>query len=250
MARRTTITSDRPTSKRVGALRALGPFLRPYSVQVVLALIALAATSAISLILPLAAPGIASGAILVFVPALGAVLEPTLMGGGKQMMMGSLIQLQFGGGRNWPFGAAIAMMLMGLVTKNGILLVDFANQERAAGHDRRSALLSAARTRLRPIIMTTVAMGAGMAPIAMGLGVGVEFRSPMAIAVIGGLITSTVLSLLFVPVAFTFIDDIRRFGERKFGSRIKPEGKAEADREDDERRFALMTRDTGQPDKA
>ena len=66
-------------------------------------------------ILPLAAPGIASGAILVFVPALGAVLEPTLMGGGKQMMMGSLIQLQFGGGRNWPFGAAIAMMLMGLV---------------------------------------------------------------------------------------------------------------------------------------
>lgn len=66
-------------------------------------------------ILPLTMPGIASGAILVFVPALGAVLEPILMGGGKQMMMGSLIQLQFGGGRNWPFGAAIAMMLMALV---------------------------------------------------------------------------------------------------------------------------------------
>lgn len=63
-------------------------------------------------ILPLTAPGIIAGAILVFVPALGAVLEPTLMGGGKQMMMGSLIQLQFGGGRNWPFGAAIAMVLM------------------------------------------------------------------------------------------------------------------------------------------
>ena len=66
-------------------------------------------------ILPLTAPGILSGAILVFVPALGAVLEPVLMGGGKQMMMGSLIQLQFGGGRNWPFGAAIAMVLMALV---------------------------------------------------------------------------------------------------------------------------------------
>ncbi|WP_421591693.1 ABC transporter permease [Shinella sp. M27] len=66
-------------------------------------------------ILPLTAPGIVAGAILVFVPALGAVLEPTLMGGGKQMMMGSLIQLQFGGGRNWPFGAAIAMTLMALV---------------------------------------------------------------------------------------------------------------------------------------
>ncbi|MCZ4353238.1 ABC transporter permease [Roseovarius aestuarii] len=63
-------------------------------------------------ILPLTAPGIVSGAILVFVPALGAVLEPILMGGGKQMMMGSLIQLQFGGGRNWPFGAAIAMTLL------------------------------------------------------------------------------------------------------------------------------------------
>lgn len=66
-------------------------------------------------ILPLTAPGLTAGAILVFVPSLGAVLEPTLMGGGKQMMMGSLIQLQFGGGRNWPFGAAIAMTLMALV---------------------------------------------------------------------------------------------------------------------------------------
>ncbi|MCW5708895.1 ABC transporter permease [Shinella sp.] len=66
-------------------------------------------------ILPLTAPGLVAGAILVFVPALGAVLEPSLMGGGKQMMMGTLIQLQFGGGRNWPFGAAIAMTLMALV---------------------------------------------------------------------------------------------------------------------------------------
>ncbi|RFZ86863.1 ABC transporter permease [Shinella sp. WSJ-2] len=74
-------------------------------------------------ILPLTAPGLVAGAILVFVPALGAVLEPTLMGGGKQMMMGSLIQLQFGGGRNWPFGAAIAMTLMALVM---LFLIDTA----------------------------------------------------------------------------------------------------------------------------
>lgn len=67
------------------------------------------------IILPLTAPGIVAGAILVFVPSLGAVLEPSLMGGGKEMMMGTLIQLQFGGGRNWPFGAAIAMALMALV---------------------------------------------------------------------------------------------------------------------------------------
>lgn len=66
-------------------------------------------------ILPLTAPGIGAGAILVFVPALGALVEPSLMGGGKQMMMGSLIQLQFGGGRNWPFGAAIAMLLLAFV---------------------------------------------------------------------------------------------------------------------------------------
>lgn len=76
-------------------------------------------------ILPLTAPGIVSGAILVFVPALGAVLEPILMGGGKQMMMGSLIQLQFGGGRNWPFGSAIAVMLLAFVM---ILLIALARR--------------------------------------------------------------------------------------------------------------------------
>ncbi len=84
-------------------------------------------------ILPLTAPGLVAGAILVFVPALGAVLEPTLMGGGKQMMMGSLIQLQFGGGRNWPFGAAIAMTLMVLV-----MLFLIATALRAARREARS----------------------------------------------------------------------------------------------------------------
>ncbi|HJR64349.1 MAG TPA: efflux RND transporter permease subunit [Gemmatimonadaceae bacterium] len=99
------------------------------------------------------------------------------------------------------------IMLMGLVTKNGILLVDFTNQERAKGHDRLHALLSAARTRLRPIIMTTVAMIFGMLPLAMALGEGSETRAPMARAVIGGLITSTILTLFVVPVVYTLLDD-------------------------------------------
>jgi HAE1 family hydrophobic/amphiphilic exporter-1 len=100
------------------------------------------------------------------------------------------------------------IMLMGLVTKNGILLVDFANQEREAGRDRRQALLSAARTRLRPIIMTTVAMIFGMVPLALALGAGAEQRAPMGRAVIGGLVTSTLLTLFVVPVVYTLLDDL------------------------------------------
>jgi HAE1 family hydrophobic/amphiphilic exporter-1 len=99
------------------------------------------------------------------------------------------------------------IMLMGLVTKNGILLVDFANQQRAAGMDRREALLSAGRIRLRPIIMTTVAMIFGMLPLALAIGAGAEARAPMARAVIGGLVTSTVLTLFVVPVVYTLLDD-------------------------------------------
>ena len=100
------------------------------------------------------------------------------------------------------------IMLMGLVTKNGILLVDFANQLRVGGHPRAEALLSAGRIRLRPIIMTTVAMIFGMMPLALALGAGAEARAPMARAVIGGLITSTLLTLFVVPVMYTFLDDL------------------------------------------
>ena len=99
------------------------------------------------------------------------------------------------------------IMLMGLVTKNGILLVDFANQQREAGMDRREALLSSGRIRLRPIIMTTVAMIFGMLPLALAIGAGAETRAPMARAVIGGLITSTILTLFVVPVVYTLLDD-------------------------------------------
>lgn len=101
------------------------------------------------------------------------------------------------------------IMLMGLVTKNAILLVDFTNQARATGLSRHEALLQAGTTRLRPIVMTTLAMIFGMLPLAFAIGAGAEMRAPMARAVIGGLITSTLLSLLVVPVVYTFLDDLR-----------------------------------------
>jgi HAE1 family hydrophobic/amphiphilic exporter-1 len=99
------------------------------------------------------------------------------------------------------------IMLMGLVTKNGILLVDFTNQQREQGMGRLEAILSAGRIRLRPIIMTTVAMIFGMIPLALAIGEGAEQRAPMARAVIGGLITSTLLTLFVVPVMYTLLDD-------------------------------------------
>ncbi|MBI2838325.1 MAG: efflux RND transporter permease subunit [Acidobacteria bacterium] len=106
------------------------------------------------------------------------------------------------------------IMLMGLVTKNAILLVDFTNQARARGTDRSAALIQAGSTRLRPIVMTTLAMIFGMLPLALAIGAGAEMRAPMARAVIGGLITSTLLTLVVVPVVYTFLDDLRLAGRR------------------------------------
>jgi len=101
------------------------------------------------------------------------------------------------------------LMLMGIVTKNSILLVDYAIMARRDhGMNRLDALIDACSKRARPIVMTTIAMGAGMMPIAMGLGAEPSFRMPMATAVIGGLITSTLLSLFVVPVVFTYVDDL------------------------------------------
>jgi HAE1 family hydrophobic/amphiphilic exporter-1 len=100
------------------------------------------------------------------------------------------------------------ILLMGLVTKNAILLIDFTNVQREAGATRREALLEAARVRLRPILMTTLAMIFGMLPLVFELGSGAEFRAPMARAVVGGLITSTLLTLIVVPVVYTYLDDL------------------------------------------
>ena len=102
------------------------------------------------------------------------------------------------------------LMLMGIVTKNAILLVDFAKEAIWHGLDRRQALVEAGRKRARPIIMTSIAMSAGMLPAALGVGEGSSFRAPMAIAVIGGIIMSTALSLLVVPAFFMIMDDLAR----------------------------------------
>lgn len=101
------------------------------------------------------------------------------------------------------------VMLMGLVTKNAILLIDFTKARRAQGMPREDALLTAARIRMRPIMMTTAAMIFGMLPLAAGVGPGAEQRAPMAIAIIGGLLTSTLLTLVVVPVIYTLFDDSR-----------------------------------------
>jgi multidrug efflux pump subunit AcrB len=108
------------------------------------------------------------------------------------------------------------IMLMGVATKNSILLVEYAIVARAQGMSRLDALINACHKRSRPIIMTTLAMGAGMLPIALQLGSGDgSFRAPMAIAVIGGLITSTFLSLLIIPAIYTYIDDLQEWIKKK-----------------------------------
>ncbi len=117
------------------------------------------------------------------------------------------------------------IMLMGLVTKNGILLVDFTNVLRDRGHERGEALVMAGATRLRPILMTTLAMVFGMVPVAFAFGEGSEFRSPMGQAVIGGLITSTLLTLFVVPVVYSVLDDLTVSGAIRAIGRIMPGSK-------------------------
>ncbi len=109
------------------------------------------------------------------------------------------------------------LMLMGVAAKNSILLVEFAIEAERRGMAQKDALILACRERARPIVMTTVAMAAGMVPTALALGEGSEFRGPMAIAVIGGLISSTVLSLVLVPVVYELIDDFELWISPKLG---------------------------------
>ena len=120
------------------------------------------------------------------------------------------------GGSSFSISSLIGvLMLMGIAAKNSILLVDYVIMAEKGGMPRYEAILDAAHKRARPILMTTFAMGAGMVPVAMGVGADVEFRSPMAIAVLGGLISSTFLSLLYIPAIFTIVDDIAHWGRRR-----------------------------------
>ena len=120
------------------------------------------------------------------------------------------------------------LMLMGIVTKNAILLVDFAIEMRRHGMERVHAMVEAGRKRARPILMTSIAMSAGMLPSALGVGEGGSFRAPMAIAVIGGIIVSTVLSLIVVPAFFLIMDDLSRLLAHLFGRFV---GKKEEEEE-------------------
>jgi HAE1 family hydrophobic/amphiphilic exporter-1 len=110
---------------------------------------------------------------------------------------------------------------MGLVAKNAILLLDCARKEEARGVDREEALMHAGRTRLRPILMTTFALIAGMMPVAIGLGEGGEFYRPMAVAIIGGTITSTLLTLLVIPTFYDSIEISRERAVAKFQARAE-----------------------------
>jgi HAE1 family hydrophobic/amphiphilic exporter-1 len=121
------------------------------------------------------------------------------------------------------------ILLMGLVTKNGILLIDFTLQRINDGLSVNDALLEAGPIRLRPILMTTFAAGGGMLPIAFGHGEGGEARSPMGVAVIGGLLMSTFLTLVVVPCLYSLVDQAReRFKERKFRDKKPESGEAAA----------------------
>jgi HAE1 family hydrophobic/amphiphilic exporter-1 len=132
-------------------------------------------------------------------------------------LIGVVLALMMFGSTLSMFSVIGIVMLMGLVTKNAILLVDFAIRAREDGMERSEALLLAARVRLRPILMTTLAMIFGMVPLAFALSEGSEQRAPMGQAVIGGVITSSLLTLVVVPVVYCYMDDFSQWLRRRWG---------------------------------
>jgi multidrug efflux pump subunit AcrB len=136
-------------------------------------------------------------------------LQPITILGALPLSIGGAFVALLLTGKSFSMPSLIGLiMLMGIVTKNSILLVEYAIVARRGGVSRTDALLDACHKRARPIVMTTIAMIAGMFPIAIGWGSDPSFRSPMSIAVMGGLLTSTVLSLLVIPAMFTYVDDL------------------------------------------
>ncbi|MCR0985147.1 efflux RND transporter permease subunit [Roseomonas populi] len=146
---------------------------------------------------------------LVLVLLFGGVLQPLTIMSSLPLSLGGALMALLLAQKALGISAVIGvLMLMGIVAKNSILLVEYAIEARRAGMPRTTALVEAARKRARPIVMTTIAMAAGMAHIALGVGADAEFRAPMALVVIGGLITSTLLSLVVVPVVYAVLDDL------------------------------------------
>lgn len=154
---------------------------------------------------------------LILASQFGSFLQPiAIMMSLPMSLIGVFLGLLVAGTTLNIFSAIGFIMLMGLVTKNAILLVDFFNQSRARGTPVNEALLEAGSIRLRPILMTTLAMVFGMLPLALGLGEGATQRAPMAHAVIGGLISSTLLTLVVVPVVLVYIDRLSLWATRRF----------------------------------
>ncbi|MBC9179360.1 efflux RND transporter permease subunit [Pseudoroseomonas ludipueritiae] len=167
---------------------------------------------------------------LVLVLLFGGFLQPLTIMSALPLSLGGALMALVIAQKSLGVSAVIGvLMLMGIVAKNSILLVEYAILARNEhGLDRDTAILEAARKRARPIIMTTIAMCAGMAHIAMGIGADSEFRAPMALVVIGGLITSTLLSLVFVPVAYSYMDGLEAWVARRLRRSTSQAGSAAA----------------------
>jgi hydrophobe/amphiphile efflux-1 (HAE1) family protein len=154
---------------------------------------------------------------LVLASQFGSFLQPiAIMMSLPLSMIGVLAALLVTGSTLNIFSVIGIVMLMGLVTKNAILLVDFTNHGQREGKPQYAAILDAGQVRLRPILMTTMAMIFGMLPMAIGMGDGGEQQAPMGRAVIGGVITSTLLTLVVVPVAYTYLDNLGKRAVRWF----------------------------------
>jgi len=164
---------------------------------------------------------LATGVLLVYVVMVvlfGGFLQPLTIMMALPLSLGGAMILLLASGRALSISAVIGiMMLMGIVAKNSILMVEYAIEAMRAGAPRGEALHDAAHKRARPILMTTIAMTAGMAPVALGLGADAGFRAPMAVAVVGGLLTSTLLSLIVVPSVFTLMDDLQTWLGKRLG---------------------------------
>jgi hydrophobe/amphiphile efflux-1 (HAE1) family protein len=161
---------------------------------------------------------------LVLASQFGSFLQPVaIMVSLPLSLIGVLLALLVTGSTLNMFSIIGFIMLMGLVTKNAILLVDFTNHGQRSGQSQHDAILAAGQVRLRPILMTTMAMIFGMLPMALGLGDGGESQAPMGRAVIGGIITSTLLTLVVVPVAYTYLDDWGKRALRFFRGKAQNE---------------------------
>jgi HAE1 family hydrophobic/amphiphilic exporter-1 len=163
---------------------------------------------------------------LILVVQFGSFLEPmAIMSSLPLSLIGVVLALWITGNTLNIMSLIGVLMLMGIVAKNAILLIDFAKWGQEQGKDRRTAIIEAGRVRLRPILMTTIALIAGMIPVALGRGEGADFRAPLGIAIIGGVITSTFLTLLVIPTVYEIMDDwrIKVSGWFKFPERPKTE---------------------------